>query len=95
MARSAIHPGEHLAVELAATGMSPADLALQLGVPTDLVTEILNGRRAITDETAARLGHFFGTTADMWLNLQDLYERHEAKKPQSPAHSLPEAPAKP
>jgi addiction module HigA family antidote len=70
----AIHPGEHLAEELDELGMSAAELARQLDVPTNRVTEILNGRRAITGDTALRLAHFFGTTAEFWLNLQSLYE---------------------
>ena len=74
MARTAIHPGEHLAEELSALGMSAAELARQLGVPTNRITEILNGRRAITGDTALRLAHFFGTSAEFWLNLQGLYE---------------------
>lgn len=57
-----------------------AELARQLGVPTNRVTEILNGRRAITGDTALRLAHFFGTTAEFWLNLQSLYELRIAQK---------------
>ena len=74
MARVPIHPGEHLAEELHALGMSAAALARQLKVPTNRVTEILNGKRAITGDTALRLAHFFGTSARFWLNLQSLYE---------------------
>ncbi len=74
MARIAIHPGEHLAEELAALNMSAAELARQLKVPTNRVTEILNGHRAITGDTALRLAHFFGTSPEFWLNLQSLYE---------------------
>ena len=74
MARIAIHPGEHLAEELSALSMSAAELARQLGVPTNRITEILNRRRAITGDTALRLAHFFGTSAEFWLNLQSLYE---------------------
>ena len=74
MARIAIHPGEHLAEELDALTMSAAELARQLEVPTNRVTEILNGQRAITGDTALRLAHFFGTSAEFWLNLQTLYE---------------------
>jgi len=69
-----IHPGEHLAEELKELGMSGAELARQLDVPTNRITEILNGRRAITGDAALRLAHFFGTTAEFWLNLQSLYE---------------------
>jgi addiction module HigA family antidote len=74
VAISAIHPGEHLAQELKVLGMSAAELARQLDVPNNRVTEILNGRRAITGDTALRLAHFFRTTAQFWLNLQSLYK---------------------
>ena len=76
----AIHPGEHLAEELKALRMSAAELARQLGVPTNRVTEILNGRRTITGDSALRLAHFFGTTAEFGLNLQSLYELRLAQK---------------
>ena len=75
-----IHPGEHLAAELKELGMSAAELARRLHVPTNRVTEILNGRRAVTGDTALRLAHFFGTTAEFWLNLQSLYELRIAQK---------------
>jgi addiction module HigA family antidote len=74
MAILAIHPREHLAEELKELGMSATELARQLDVPTNRVTQILNGRRGITGDTALRLAHFFGTTAEFWLNLQNLYE---------------------
>ncbi|MBZ5652890.1 MAG: HigA family addiction module antidote protein [Acidobacteriia bacterium] len=80
MTLNAIHPGEHLAEELKELGMSAAELARQLDVPTNRVTEILNGRRAITGDTALRLAHFLGTTAEFWLNLQSLYEIRVAQK---------------
>jgi addiction module HigA family antidote len=80
MVLTAIHPGEHLAEELKDLGMSAAELARQLDVPTNRVTEILNGRRAITGDTALRLAHFFGTTAEFWLNLQSLFELRLAQK---------------
>ena len=79
MARIAIHPGEHLTEELKALDMSAAALARQLKVPTNRVTEILNGQRAITGDTALRLAHFFGTSAEFWLNLQSLYELRVAE----------------
>ena len=60
--------------------MSAAELARRLEVPTNRITEILNGRRAITADTALRLAHFFGTTAEFWLNLQSLFELRIAKK---------------
>jgi len=74
MARMAIHPGEHLAEELDALKMSATELARRLKVPTNRVTEILNGQRAVTGDTALRLAHFFGTSAEFWLNLQSMYE---------------------
>ena len=74
MARTAIHPGEHLAEQLKELGMSAAELGRQLDVPTNRITEILNGQRAITGDSALRLAHFFGTNAELWLNLQKLYE---------------------
>jgi addiction module HigA family antidote len=74
MARLAIPPGEHLAEELKALDMSATELARQLKVPTNRVTGILNGQRAITGDTALRLGHFFGTSPEFWLNLQSFYE---------------------
>jgi addiction module HigA family antidote len=80
MAINPIHPGEHLAEELNALEMSAAELARQLNVPTNRITEILNGRRGITGDTALRLGHFFGTSAEFWLNLQGLYEIRLAQR---------------
>ena len=80
MAITAIHPGEHLAEELEALGMSAAELARQLKVPTNRVTGILNGQRAVTGDTALRLGHFFGTSPEFWLTLQSLYELRLAEQ---------------
>ena len=80
MARMAIHPGEHLAEQLEELGMSAAELARQIKVPTNRVTQVLNGQRAITGDTALRLGHFFGTSAEFWLNLQKLYELRIAER---------------
>ncbi len=75
-----IHPGEHLAEELTALKMSAAELARRIKVPTNRVTEILNGQRGITGDTALRLGHYFGTSAQFWLNLQSLYELRLAEQ---------------
>jgi addiction module HigA family antidote len=80
MARPAIHPGEHLADEMKALKLSAAELARQLKVPTNRVTEIVNGQRAITGDTALRLGHYFGTSPAFWLNLQSLYELRRAEQ---------------
>ena len=80
MALTAIHPGEHLAQELEALSMSAAELARKVDVPTNRVTQILNGTCAVTGDTALRLAHFFGTSAEFWLNLQSLYELRLAQK---------------
>jgi antitoxin HigA-1 len=80
MAVTAIHPGEHLAEELDVLGMSAAELARKLDVPTNRITAILNGQRSITGDTALRLAHYFGTSAEFWLNLQTTYELRLARK---------------
>jgi|SRR5580700_957273 addiction module HigA family antidote len=80
MAITPIYPGEHLAEELKELGMSAAELARKLDVPTNRITGILNGQRAITGDTALRLAHFFGTSAEFWINLQSLYELRLAEK---------------
>ncbi len=80
MGLTAIHPGEHLAEELEALDMSAAELARKIAVPTNRVTQILHGTRAITGDTALRLAHFFGTSAQFWLNLQSLYDLRLAQE---------------
>ena len=77
---TAIHPGAHLAEELEALSMSAAELARKLDVPTNRVTQILHGTRSITGDTALRLAHFFGTSAQFWLNLQTLYDLRLAQQ---------------
>ncbi len=69
-----IHPGRILKRELATRGLSASKLALALRVPSGRITSILNGKRAITPETALRLGRFFGNSAQFWLNLQARYD---------------------
>jgi len=80
MARTPIHPGEHLAEQLDALNLSAAALSRQIAVPVNRITEILNGERSITGDTALRLGHFFGTSGEFWLNLQKLYELRMAEQ---------------
>ncbi len=80
MAMPAIHPGEHLAEELEALDLSAAELARKMSVPTNRVTQILNGTRSITGDTSLRLAHFFGTSAQFWLNLQSLYDLRLAEE---------------
>ena len=80
MARKPIHPGAHLAEELTELDMSASELARQLGVPTNRITGILNGARAITGDTALRLAHYFGTSPEFWINLQTMYELRAAEQ---------------
>jgi addiction module HigA family antidote len=80
-----IHPGEHLGEELREKKISATALPGQIDVPTNRVAQRLNGTRAITGDTALRLGHFLGSSAQFWLNLKTLYElrlaQQEAGKP--------------
>ena len=70
-----IHPGEILQTEfLEPLGLSQNRLAREIGVPPRRINEIVHGKRAITADTALRLSKFFGTTAQLWLNLQSHYE---------------------
>lgn len=70
-----IHPGEILQTEfLEPLGLSQNRLAREIGVPPRRINEIVHGKRAITADTALRLSRFFGTTAQLWLNLQSHYE---------------------
>ena len=80
MARIPIHPGEILADELAELGMSAAELARTLKVPTNRITQILNGQRSITADTALRLAQWLGMSADFWMKLQDNYELRLAEQ---------------
>jgi len=70
----AAHPGRLLKRELAARGLSANRLSLDLGVPSGRITDILNGRRSITADTAVRLGRYFGNSAQFWLDLQSQYD---------------------
>ena len=74
MTRPPIHPGEILADELEELTITPTELARQLSVPANRITQIIQGKRAITGDTALRLGHWFGTSAQFWLNLQSAYD---------------------
>jgi antitoxin HigA-1 len=72
--RAPIHPGEHLAEELRELGISAAELSRQIDVPVNRITGIIHGQRGITADTALRLGHWFGTSPQFWMNLQQNYE---------------------
>lgn len=80
MSRPPIHPGEILADELTEAGLSAAELARQLKVPPNRISQIIAGRRNITGDTALRLGHWFGNNAAFWLNLQTAYELRMAEQ---------------
>jgi addiction module HigA family antidote len=80
MPRPAIHPGEILADELAELGVTPTELSRFIDVPPNRVTQIIHGRRGITGDTALRLGHWFGTSPQFWLNLQGAYDIRMAKE---------------
>lgn len=68
------HPGRLLKRELTARGLSANRLSLDLGVPSGRITDILNGRRAISADTAVRLGRYFGNRPQFWLDLQSQYD---------------------
>ena len=68
------HPGRLLGRELAARQLSANRLALDIGVPSGRITDILNGRRSISADTAVRLGRYFGNRAQFWLDLQSQYD---------------------
>ena len=74
MTAKPIHPGEILADELIELGVTPAALARQIEVPANRINQIIHGKRAITGDTALRLGRWFGMDAQFWMNLQALYE---------------------
>jgi antitoxin HigA-1 len=74
-----IHPGEVLKTVLDDAGLNAHQTALSLRIPANRLTGILNGKRAITADTAMRLGRFFGTSAEMWINLQARYDLHVAE----------------
>ena len=78
--RDPIHPGEILKDELEEIGLNGAVLANRLGVPENRIYQILNGQRRITADTALRLGKFFNTGPEFWLNLQKSYELDEARQ---------------
>jgi len=74
MLKRAVHPGVILKDELKELGISPTELARQLEVPANRISQIINGKRAITGDTALRLGHWFGNEPEFWLNLQSQFE---------------------
>ena len=80
MARPAVHPGEFLADELAELAITPTELARQIAVPANRITQIIQGKRSISGDTALRLGHWFGTSPQFWLNLQAIFDLRIAEQ---------------
>ena len=74
MTRPRTHPGRGLRAELDARGLSANELALALRVPANRITAILRGERAVSAETAVRLGRYLGTGAEFWMNLQSQFD---------------------
>lgn len=75
-----VHPGRILKRELTARGLSANRLALELRLPSGRITDILNGKRGISPDTALRLGRYFGNEARFWLNLQSNWELATAER---------------
>jgi antitoxin HigA-1 len=80
MARTPIHPGEILADELVEMKISAAELARTIGVPPNRISQIIAGKRAISADTALRLGRYFRMEADFWMNLQKIYDLDLARR---------------
>lgn len=76
----AVHPGEVLKDELDTLGVTPTELARQIAVPPNRISQIVAGKRAVSGDTALRLGHWFGTDPQFWLNLQSAYDISIAAK---------------
>ena len=79
MSREPIHPGEFLIDELMEIGITATELSRRIGVPPNRISQIIHGKRDITADTALRLGKFFGTGPELWMNLQKAYELDQAK----------------
>lgn len=88
----AVHPGEILAEELEALELSASEFARQIGVPTNRVSQIIAGKRSLSADTALRLSHWFGTSAEMWMGLQSAYDLLKAK--QSAAEEISKLPTR-
>jgi antitoxin HigA-1 len=80
MSRVVLHPGKILADELEALGVSATELARQIKVPPNRISQIIHGKRTITGDTALRLAHWFGTQPEFWLNLQTTYDVRLAER---------------
>ena len=74
MLKIAVHPGEILGDELEGLGVTPTELARQLRVPPNRISQIIAGKRSISGDTALRLGHWFGTSPQFWIKLQSQFD---------------------
>ena len=74
MPRTPVHPGEILSDELQELNLSASALARAIKVPPNRISQIMQGKRAITGDTALRLGHWFGMNPQFWLNLQSQFD---------------------
>ena len=79
MPRHPIHPGEILSDELGELNLSASALARQINVPPNRISQIIQGKRAVTGDTALRLGHWFGMNPQFWLNLQSQFDLRMAE----------------
>ena len=94
MLKRAAHPGEILKDELAEIGVTPTELARQIDVPANRMSQIINGKRSVTGDTALRLAHWFNTDPQFWMNLQAQFDLVAAKEAAWEAiKALPTAPA--
>jgi addiction module HigA family antidote len=78
--RLVVHPGRILGEELEELGISARELARQINVPPNRITQIIRGQRGISGDTALRLGHWFGMSPEFWMNLQKTYELNLARQ---------------
>jgi len=80
MEQTSFHPGEHIQKELEALSMSPEIFAKQLKIPSIRLIAVIEGRENVNAELAMRLAHFFGTTAQYWMNLQSSFDLEQAQR---------------
>lgn len=80
MQQRPVHPGQVLAQKLDARGVKPAELARQIAVPANRISQIIHAKRAISGDTALRLAHWFETTPEFWLHLQAAYDLYIARQ---------------
>ena len=80
MFERAVHPGKILQEELEEMNISPTELARQISVPANRLSQLINAKRSVTGDTALRLGHWFGNDPKFWLNLQNQFDLAVAEK---------------